>query len=220
MKLYLSGGGKESFELEERFADVVDKSKPILYVPVAMYEKDHPYPDCLEWMKKFLSKVSIENIEMVINLNKISVKDVDKYGGLYIGGGNTFKLLKEIKDSGFDKIIKEFMKRDIPISGGSAGAVIYGKTITTSLSADPNKVKLIDFSAFNKLKGYEIWPHYSSNQDQKIMEFRREHNIKKILAISEDAGIQVINKNIEIVGKSAYLFDEPIKREIKKGKCI
>jgi len=52
---------------------------------------------------------------------------------IYIGGGNTFKLLKELKESGFDKELLKFIKEGKPVYGGSAGALILGKNILTKM---------------------------------------------------------------------------------------
>jgi len=38
MKLFLSGGGdgQDSFELDKKFIEAIDTSKPILYIPIAI----------------------------------------------------------------------------------------------------------------------------------------------------------------------------------------
>ena len=43
------------------------------------------------------------------------------------GGGNTYKLLKGIKDNGMYNKIFDYMKNNGIIIGFSAGAIIFGK---------------------------------------------------------------------------------------------
>ena len=108
MKLILCGGGcgdqnKISYEL---LNEIIDHNKPILYIPLAMDEKEHPYDGCLEWITGELSNLDIKGIEMVRTFEELSKKDLNNYSSLYIGGGNTYKLLKGLKESkSFDKII-------------------------------------------------------------------------------------------------------------------
>ena len=46
------------------------------------------------------------------------------YSAIFIGGGNTFKLLKGIKDRGAFSKLKDFINNNGIIFGGSAGAII------------------------------------------------------------------------------------------------
>jgi len=49
---------------------------------------------------------------------------LQKYDTVYIGGGDTFKLLKLIRESGFDEKLLRYYKSGGAIYGGSAGAII------------------------------------------------------------------------------------------------
>ncbi len=51
MKVFLCGGGAgiQTIEANKRLNEVIDHSKPCLYVPLAM---EHTmYADCFEWIK-------------------------------------------------------------------------------------------------------------------------------------------------------------------------
>ena len=221
MKLFLSGGGKKAFNLDKEFFKEISKKKPMLYIPIAIDTKRHPYPECLNWIKNYFSEFNFEEIEMITDLRKFKKEDLDKYGSVYIGGGNTPYLLKELKESGFYEHLKYFMEKDIPIAGGSAGAIIFARTIIPSLSADENKVRLKDFSALNKLNDYELWAHYEPSIDKEILEYMKKHNLKKIIALPEYCGVYVNNNEMQILGEnSAWVFDENGKREIKANQKI
>ena len=220
MRLFLSGGGKRAFNLDEKFIQSIDKTKPILYIPIAIDTKKHPYPECLEWVKNYFSEFGFDKIEMITDLRKFGKEDLGKFSGVYIGGGNTPCLLKELKESGFYEHLEYLIEKDIPIAGGSAGAIIFAKTIIPSLSADENKVRLKDFSALNKLKEYDLWAHYELSMDNEISRYMKKYNLKKIIALQEYCGVYVNGINMQIIGEhSAWIFDDDDgKIEVKNGE--
>ena len=219
MRLFLSGGGSKAFGLDKKFVEVIDKSKPMLYIPIAIDAQKHPYPECLEWIRRYFSEFKFSNIEMMTNLRDVSQKSLEKFGSVYIGGGNTPYLLKELKESGFYEHLNYLIKRDIPVAGGSAGAMILAKTIIPSLSADENMVGLKNFDALNKLQEYDVWCHYEPKMDKEINEYARKYALKKVIALPESCGIYVENKKMTIFGKpSAWIFSSDGKREVKTGE--
>ena len=181
VKLFLSGGGsqEDSKELDKLF--IKELSGKLLYVPIAM--ESRPYSDCLKWLKYCLNPLDFEDIEMITDLKKI--KDLSKYSGIYFGGGNTFKLLKEIKESGFDKLLLDFIKENKPVYGGSAGAIILGNNILTS--QDKNNVNLEDFNGLNLINDYSIWCHYEENEKDNVKGYVKKNN--KVITLPEGSGI-------------------------------
>ena len=187
-----------------------------------MLEK-HPYQECFKWIRGQFQPLGFDNFTMWTedDLRGKTLKDFEHFGGIYIGGGNTFKLLKKIKEFGTFEILKKLTQTDIPIYGGSAGAIILARTIIPALSADPNDVKITDFSALNLLQGYDIWCHYKDQMDEEICRYSNESDLKKIIAIPENAGLYVTENSIETVGPSEIsVFESGIKRIVKPGEII
>lgn len=213
MKLFLGGGGgkEDSIELDKKFVASLDLSKPLLYIPIAINTDKHPYSGCLEWLLDVFGPLGVKNIVMWVedDLKQKQEEDFGQFGGVYIGGGNTFKLLKELKEFGTFEILRKLTEKDIPIYGGSAGAIIFAKTIIPALSADDNFVELTDFSAFNLVKNYDMWCHYSGSLDLVVKSYMDKYSLKKIIAIPENAGLYVTKKSIEIVGPAdVNIFEE------------
>lgn len=204
MNLILSGGGnsEQSKAVDTLFTSLL-KNNSILYIPIAMDRVKHTEEECLEWLKSNLSAYGNFNIT-IWNEEKIFQSNYDEileYGGVFIGGGNTYKLLKIFKESGFDKKIKKLLKEtDIPVIGGSAGAVIFAKNIDTIKTMDRNNVGLEDFSSLDMVNGRNLWVHYNTGMDMDIEEYVKASGIE-VIALYEDSGIFVTENGFEAVGK-------------------
>ena len=212
MKIFLSGGGSgiKSLELDKRFANALDKAKPLLYIPIAIDKVRHPYPDCLKWIKNTFNPLGVRRIELWTeeDLRKKPESELNKFSGIYIGGGNTFYLLDEIKKSGFFNKLKAKAVSGMPVYGGSAGAIILGKTILTS--SDKNSVKTKDFYGLDLVKGYSIFCHYDKPEEAEwVKDTSKKLKIGKAIALPENSGLFVSENGIEVVGPgSAYLPNE------------
>lgn len=96
------------------------------------------------------------------------IQKLDSANILMITGGNTYKLLKNLSDSGFDKAIKDFwQKKDVVLAGFSAGALVLTPSITIAKIGDPNEVGLTDLTGLG-LVDFEIWPHFSTEQQAEL----------------------------------------------------
>jgi len=224
MKLFLGGGGdrEDSIEIDKKFVASLDLSKPLLYIPIAINAEKHPYPVCLEWILGTLGPLGVKNIVMWAedDLNQKQIEDFEQFAGIYIGGGNTFKLLKELKEFGTFEILKKLVQKDIPVYGGSAGAIIFAKTIIPALSADENNVELTDFSGFNLINDYDMWCHYENSYDEMIKDYMNKYNLGKIVAIPINAGLFVTNESIETVGSQVKVFEGDNIKILNPGDLV
>lgn len=225
MKLFLSGGGgkEDSIELDKKFVANIDLSKPLLYIPIAIDTDKHPYSGCLEWLLDVFGPLGVKNIVMWVedDLKQKQEEDFEQFSGIYIGGGNTPKLLKELKEFGTFEILKKLAQKGIPIYGGSAGAIIFAKTIIPALSADENFVELTDFSALNMVKNYDMWCHYSESLDPVVKSYMDIYSLKKIIAIPENAGLYVTENNIEIIGPAnVEVFEGEDTKTLNPGNLV
>ncbi len=211
MKLLLCGGGSghKTIEANKIFDTIINPSKPLLYIPLAMNEKDHPYDSCFEWIKQEMSNTRISTIEMVRTFEELAEKDYSKYCAIFIGGGNTYKLLDGLKKSGaFEKIKRYLTEEEGIVYGGSAGAIIFGKDLDSCNTDDDNEVGLIDNTGFNMINGYSLLCHYTNRNEEKI-EISKEYLLelskkKPVYAIPEEDTIYIDDKSIEFIGIRPY----------------
>jgi peptidase E len=120
---------------------------------------------------------------------------------LIISGGNTFELLNNLRQSGLDRSIRDFAKKeDFILSGFSAGAIVLGPTIETATVpsgndpndlVDENLVGLKDLTGLG-LIAFEVFPHFEETKDRHILEEYRQHSKYQVREISDD-GVLVLN---------------------------
>jgi len=148
----------------------------------------------------------VARIEMWSDLKKAASADISLVSGLYIGGGNTVKLLSEIHNAGFDQKLREICSRGMPVYGGSAGAIILGRTILTA--PESKGLGLVD--------GFSIYCHYDSKKS--LQEFSK--NLKtKIIAIPEKSGVYLTNGGLEVVGyEPVAVFNNNNRFDLQPGE--
>jgi len=111
------------------------------------------------------------------------VKAVEEAGAIVVGGGNTFHLLKLIRDLGLIEPVRKKVLDGTPYIGWSAGSNMACPTIKTT--NDMPIVEPDSFEAFH-LVDFQINPHYlDSNPDGHAGE-TREDRIKEFLAANKE----------------------------------
>lgn len=154
---------------------------------------------------------------MVESFQDLSEKNFDNYSAIFIGGGNTYNLLKGLKESGSFEKIRTFINNDGIVFGGSAGAIIFGKNIDSCGCMDSNDVELKDTTGLNVLNGFSLFCHYT-NKKSKLSE--EENKIRMdgftsyllnyslnsgpVIGLPEEDTIFINNDKIEIIGTRPY----------------
>ncbi|MEE0699167.1 MAG: Type 1 glutamine amidotransferase-like domain-containing protein [Bacilli bacterium] len=230
MKIFICGGGSgiKTESAIKKLNEVINHDKPILYVPLAMNEIKHPYDGCYLWAKEELSNVDVPYIEMVRTFEEFAQQNIFDYSAVFIGGGNTYKLLDGIKKYGIFEQLKEYIENDGIIFGGSAGGIILGQDIDSCSSMDNNDVKLIDTKGFDVLNGISIFAHYTNFKKKFTEEENRlnharyteallkfSSSIGDVIGLPEENTIFIDNNHVEVIGtKPCYLFQNGLKMEI------
>ncbi|OGN12841.1 MAG: hypothetical protein A3D48_04260 [Candidatus Yanofskybacteria bacterium RIFCSPHIGHO2_02_FULL_43_17] len=215
-RIYLSGGGneKQSFPLDKFFFSTLPKNGRFLYIPIAL--RGHKlYPTAYLWMKGIteLHERTDVQFETVDDPSKYQLKTLKKFDGIYIGGGNTWSLIKELKDSGFSDILLQYIETGEQVYGGSAGAIIMGKKINTH--DDENKIGLQDVSGFNLLNNFSVACHFKDEQNDRFKTWAINNNLP-IICLSEETGL-VIEKGLALcVGTKPCViyFADGTKKEV------
>jgi dipeptidase E len=125
------------------------------------------------------------------------LETLERAQALFMGGGNTYALLKRLRSSGLLDAIRARVRSGMPYMGASAGSNVAGPTILTT--NDWNVVALDRFDALG-LVGFNINPHYkeadpmmaafSETRDDRIREYHVV-NANPVVGLEEGSWIVV-----------------------------
>ena len=146
--------------------------------------------------------------------------DVETADAIFVGGGNTFRLLSALYETGLLQKIRARVQSGTPYMGSSAGSNIAAPTIKTT--NDMPIVQPPSFDALN-LVPYQINPHYldtdpasthmGETREQRILEFLEE-NETPVVAIREGTAIRVEDGATRLVGtRGARIFRRGVEPE-------
>lgn len=104
-------------------------------------------------------------------------------GAIWVGGGNTFYLLQEVRRSGFDELVRRKIREGIPYVGTSAGSIILAPNIeSVRFADDPEQAP--DLASFDGLNLFPLlaFAHFD-NPDFKdayrsILAFALENDVE------------------------------------------
>ncbi len=153
---------------------------------------------------------------------------VEQAQAMFIGGGNTFRLLKTLYDLDLLDAIKQRAEADMAYMGASAGSNVAGLTIRTT-----NDMPIMQPPSFNALGlvPFQINPHYidadpssthmGETREQRLREYLEENTVP-VVAIREPAMLYLENGVVTLKGKAhARIFkrgQEPF--EVEPGSVI
>lgn len=123
---------------------------------------------------------------------------------VYVEGGNAFYLLKAMKESGFDKLIKNLVDEGVIYIGSSAGSYVACPTIEMSHWKIPGKEPredygLKDLSALNFVP-FLLKAHYIPGWKDVLNEIS-ENSPYPVRLLNDQQAFYVRDDKIELVGE-------------------
>ena len=219
MKVFICGGGsgEQTIRAVQRLNEVIRHDLPCLYIPLAM--EANRYDSCYEWIRGELGSVDIPGIEMVRSAEELARKHLEDYSFLFIGGGNTFRLLSEIKRVHMFEPIQEYLQKGGAAFGGSAGAIIFGEDLESCALDDDNDVGLKDTAGFDVLSGVSFLCHFTNRipehdlrSEKYLLEISKH---RKVYALPEEDTLFLNETELEEIGERPYfIFENGKKTEI------
>ena len=130
-KLVLIGGGDigrgntsyETKEIDEEIVKLTGIAKPnLLFIGLASTFSDSYYDTIKKIYKELGCECAYLKKKNIINNPDIVKEKINKADIIYIGGGDTVKLLNDIKEYKIDELLVEAYNRGCVLAGTSAGA--------------------------------------------------------------------------------------------------
>lgn len=158
---------------ESEIRSFLGDAKRVLFVPYALFDRDKYAATARQRFEKMGYELTS------IHTAEIPFMAVDDTDAVFIGGGNTFRLLKALYDFDLIEAIRNRVSHGMPYIGSSAGSNVAAPTIKTT-----NDMPIVQPPSFNALGlvSFQINPHYlDPDPNSKHMGETREERINQFL---------------------------------------
>lgn len=121
---------------------------------------------------------------------------------IVVSGGNTFYLLKVVRESGFDQKLKELFANDKVYLGFSAGSIILGTSIETSgvgPTADKNADYIDDLRGLRQVP-FMVAVHMDKKEKIYFDQFARSRPLRPIIGIEDGMAIVCEGDRYRVIG--------------------
>jgi dipeptidase E len=184
--IFFGGGGSAADErpIFEHFAAAAGGGR-VLYLPIAVLE---PWPHHLAWFMAVMAPHGVQHIDMWTTLEGRRPFELAAYAGIFIGGGNTYWLLHQVRTAGFAEPLRQYAALGNALYGGSAGAILLGADISTCAHMDHDVVGTTDTRGLDLLDGHAVWCHYQASDDELCAAFVRRTG-RALYRLTESSGL-------------------------------
>ena len=188
--------------VEEEIKTFLGGAQTVLFFPFALSDRD----DYAAKAKARFAAMgySVESLHAVDDPQRA----IGRADAIFIGGGNTFRLLKALQDLDLLEPIRRKVESGAPYIGSSAGSNVAGPTIKTT--KDMPIVQPRSFDALG-LVPFQISPHYldpdpnsthmGETQEERILQFLEE-NETPVVGIREGAWLLIENGAVTLKGET------------------
>ena len=197
----LHGGGYLD-HAEKEMRDFLGGRANALFVPYAVHDRRAYAAKAEERLRNM--GLSVTSIHDVSNMTRA----VGEAEVIFVGGGNTFRLLKGLHDHNLLEPIRQRVAAGVPYIGSSAGSIVACPTLKTT--KDMPVVQPRSFEALG-LVPFQISPHYldpdpasthmGETQEERIMQFLEE-NEETVVGLREGSILRVQECTVVLKGPS------------------
>jgi len=187
---------------ESEIRDFLGGRKRVLFIPFALYDRDAYAATARERFAKM--SYEMNSVHDAVDPLR-AVADTE---AIFVGGGNTFRLLKTLYDRELLEPIRQRVAGGMPYIGSSAGSNLAAPTIKTT-----NDMPIVQPPSFDALGlvSFQINPHYldpdpeskhmGETREKRIQEFLEE-NDTPVLGLREGAIARCENGRITLKGST------------------
>jgi dipeptidase E len=185
---------------EREIRDFLAAATPVLFVPFALFDRDAYAGQARDRFGKM--GFPLEGIHRAPD----PLRAVHEAKALFIGGGNTFRLLKALQDLSLLDPIRRRAAEGMPYIGSSAGSVVSSPTIRTT-----NDMPIVEPSSFEALGlvSFQINAHYldpdpasthmGETREERIRQFHEE-NAAAVVGLREGTLLRIEGDSVLLRG--------------------
>jgi dipeptidase E len=178
---------------ESEIRSFLGDAKRVLFVPYALFDQDKYATNARQRFQKMGYELTS------VHTAENPVTAVNETDAVFIGGGNTFRLLKALYEFDLIEAIRKRVSNGMPYIGSSAGSNVAAPTIKTT-----NDMPIVQPPSFNALGlvSFQINPHYldpdpnskhmGETREERIVQFLEE-NDTPVVGLREGAMLRIEN---------------------------
>jgi dipeptidase E len=173
----------------------------VVFVPFALYDRD-------AYAAKAKNRFAQMGLQLESVHEGVPQRRVQEAQAIFIGGGNTFRLLKALYDHDLLGAIRERVGAGVPYIGSSAGSIVACPTLKTT--KDMPVVQPPSFDALG-LVDFQISPHYldpdpasthmGETQEERILQYLEE-NDRLVVGLREPTALRVADGSVILRGSA------------------
>lgn len=176
---------------ESELQDFLGHVQRVLFIPFALYDQD----DYAQKVRKRFEAMGYD-VESIHEASD-KLQAVGNAEAIFIGGGNTFRLLKSLYDFDLLQPITARVEAGMPYVGSSAGSNVAAPTIRTT-----NDMPIVEPRTLNALGlvSFQINPHYidpdpnsthmGETREERIVQYLEDNNTP-VVGLREGAMLRV-----------------------------
>jgi len=208
---------------EGEIRDFVSVKTSVIFVPYAVHDR---LAYAVKAQERFREMgLTLTSVHDVSNMRRA----VEEAKVIFVGGGNTFRLLKGIHEHDLLDPIRRRVAAGVPYIGSSAGSIVACPTLKTT--KDMPVVQPPSFEALG-LVPFQISPHYldpdpfsthmGETQEERIMQFLEE-NEEPVVGLREGSVLRVQGGAVVLKGThTARIFrrgEQPFEAAAGSNLC-
>lgn len=188
----------------EPLARLVDGRGPLVFVPYALKDWD-----------SYTGRIrdALADVCEVRGAHTLSAAQCVRAGAFFVGGGNTFRLLRALEGTGLLGIIRSAVAGGAVYAGASAGSVVAGPTIRTT-----NDMPIVEPRSLTSLGlvGFQLNCHYldpqpgprtymAETRELRLAQFLEE-NDAEVVCLREPAWLEISQARATLGGRDGGLL--------------
>lgn len=184
----------------DEIRDFLGTASHVIFVPFAVYAR-HVYT--AKARERFGAMgIDLTSVHDVSNMPQA----IEEAEAIFVGGGNTFRLLKGLHDHSLLDPIRRRVAVGAPYIGSSAGSIVACPTLKTT--KDMPVVQPPSFEALGLVR-FQISPHYldpdpssthmGETQEERITQFLEE-NLEPVVGLREGSFLRVQDGAVTLKG--------------------
>lgn len=209
-KFVLIGGGDvgrgnsnyETKEIDEEVVSMTEKENPnFLFIGLASHFSDSYYDTIKKIYQNLGCHCNYLKKKNILHNPDIVKKKIEDADIIYFCGGDTVKLIHDVKEYDIVPLLEEAMKRTTVFVGMSAGAILLcegGFSDSLLLRGESDKHEFLTGLSFVNLN---ICPHYHSNskKTEELSDFLKNNRELEVYCMENCTALKVIDEKIEVI---------------------